>query len=309
MWCPKCKNEYIDGITTCVDCGCDLVAELPEEIDETAPQLIGSVVHEDVGNKFIRFLKFSGVRTCGLIPLGDADGPEEMEAMTDEPSADADAEREGFYIAVSYAEAERARAILNELSADGETDGADLEKLEPALDAQFEEIKEEEANELLSDLRTETSTVYVNKRDKYTDLKFTAYSFIAFSILGYLFVIANAAGIISIFSTFSTAILAIVFTIFLGIGISSFRKAGTIKGLVSEEERVVEKVKEYIEEHFTDEYLASLGDEELSEEEEFLHVTEQLKAEIAEQFPLFNKGYIDQLVDDKYGDFCDRRTS
>lgn len=290
MWCPKCKNEYIDGITTCVDCGCDLVAELPEEIDETAPQLIGSVVHEDVGNKLIRFLKFSGIRTCGLIPLGDADS-------------------EGFYIAVAYAEAERARAILNELSADGETDDADLEKLEPALDAQLEEIKEEEANELLSDLRTETSTVYVNKRDKYTDLKFTAYSFIAFSILGYLFVIANAAGIISIFSTFSTAILAIVFTIFLGIGISSFRKAGTIKGLVSEEERVVEQVKEYIEEHFTDEYLASLGDEELSEEEEFLHVSEQLKAEIAQQFPLFNKGYIDQLVDDKYGDFCDRRTN
>lgn len=289
MWCPKCKNEYIDGITTCVDCGCDLVAELPEEIDETAPQLLGSVVHEDVGNKLIRFLKFSGVRTCGLIPLEDADG-------------------EGFHIAVSFAEAERARAILNELSADGEADGADLEKLEPALDAQLEEIKEEEANELLSDLRTETSTVYVNKRDKYTDLKFTAYSFISFSILGYLFVIANAAGILSIFSTFSTAILAIVFTIFLGIGISSFRKAGTIKGLVSEEERVVEKVKEYIEEHFTDEYLASLGDEELSEEEEFLHVSEQLKAEIAQQFPLFNKGYIEQLVDDKYGEFCDRRT-
>ena len=74
MWCPKCKNEYIDGITTCVDCGCDLVAELPEEIDETAPQLLGSVVHEDVGNKLIRFLKFSGVQTCGLIPLEDADG-------------------------------------------------------------------------------------------------------------------------------------------------------------------------------------------------------------------------------------------
>ena len=38
MWCPKCKNEYIEGVTTCVDCGCELVAELPEEIDEKHPE-------------------------------------------------------------------------------------------------------------------------------------------------------------------------------------------------------------------------------------------------------------------------------
>ncbi len=26
-WCPKCKNEYRDGIEKCVDCGCELVSE------------------------------------------------------------------------------------------------------------------------------------------------------------------------------------------------------------------------------------------------------------------------------------------
>ena len=68
MWCPKCKNEYIDGITTCVDCGCELVRELPKEIDPDEPQIIGSVLEEEMGNKFIRFFKFSGLQTCGLIP-------------------------------------------------------------------------------------------------------------------------------------------------------------------------------------------------------------------------------------------------
>ena len=65
MWCPKCRNEYIDGVSTCVDCGCELVEELPVEIDKDAPQVIGSVTDEAVGSKFIRFFRFSGLQTCG----------------------------------------------------------------------------------------------------------------------------------------------------------------------------------------------------------------------------------------------------
>lgn len=34
MICPKCKSEYIEGITKCADCGVDLVNDLPEEADE-----------------------------------------------------------------------------------------------------------------------------------------------------------------------------------------------------------------------------------------------------------------------------------
>lgn len=31
LWCPKCKNEYKEGITVCADCGCDLVDSLEEQ--------------------------------------------------------------------------------------------------------------------------------------------------------------------------------------------------------------------------------------------------------------------------------------
>ena len=169
----------------------------------------------------------------------------------------------------------------------------------------MEDIQKEEANELLSDLRTEASTVYVNKKDAYSDLKFSGYSFIGFAVLGYLFAGLNLAGVISLFTNFSMIILVVVFTVFLLIGISSFRKASRIKNLVSEEESAVEKVQQYINEHFTDQYLSSLDDDTLSEEENFFHVTEVLKGEVSQQFPLFSKGYIDQLVDEKYGEYCD----
>lgn len=33
-WCPKCKSEYVEGMTRCADCNCDLVEKLvePEKI-------------------------------------------------------------------------------------------------------------------------------------------------------------------------------------------------------------------------------------------------------------------------------------
>lgn len=288
MWCPKCRNEYIDGVSTCVDCGCELVEELPVEIDKDAPQVIGSVTDEAVGNKFIRFFRFSGLQTCGLIPREENDG---------------------FDLVVSYPELERALEIIRGFANLEETDEIDLEKLMPMLDEQMEDIQKEEAKELLSDLRTEASTVYVNKKDAYSDLKFSGYSFIGFAVLGYLFAGLNLAGVISLFTNFSMIILVVVFTVFLLIGISSFRKASRIKNLVSEEESAVEKVQQYINEHFTEDYLSSLDDDTLSEEENFFHVTEVLKAEVSQQFPLFSKGYIDQLVDEKYGEYCDSRES
>lgn len=56
-WCPKCKNEYREGITVCADCGCALVDEdqlrqlqqSDETVEEAGLQHTGEEAEEEAG--------------------------------------------------------------------------------------------------------------------------------------------------------------------------------------------------------------------------------------------------------------------
>ena len=66
-WFPKCKNEYVEGITTCADCGVELVDELPEEIEEFR-EALASGDKTDMEEEFGDIL-FSAVNVARLCKI------------------------------------------------------------------------------------------------------------------------------------------------------------------------------------------------------------------------------------------------
>jgi uncharacterized membrane protein YkvA (DUF1232 family) len=57
-WCPKCKAEFVDGITECSDCKVPLVDELPEEEELFA---LYQTKKESIAKKLVKYLEYSGV--------------------------------------------------------------------------------------------------------------------------------------------------------------------------------------------------------------------------------------------------------
>ena len=59
-WCPKCKNEYREGITVCADCGTPLVDDIVEEI---VKKEVFSTPVEELAERFKAFLEYSNIQS------------------------------------------------------------------------------------------------------------------------------------------------------------------------------------------------------------------------------------------------------
>lgn len=66
-WCPKCKNEYREGITTCSDCNVPLVEDLNEVVSDDK-KLVFTTEHKEKTDDFIKYLAYSGIHSYSVEP-------------------------------------------------------------------------------------------------------------------------------------------------------------------------------------------------------------------------------------------------
>lgn len=169
----------------------------------------------------------------------------------------------------------------------------------PDWDAMDEKERSINAKKEADQLRNAASTVYVKKADKYEDLHSTAVCFTILGILGLIFCILNLTKVLSFYQNpIQLTAMLIVFVIFTAVGISSHFRSKEVKGQISEEENLTEKINQWLEETVTKELLEKFSDPSVSAEANYLQQTERIKEMIQNEFKAGDDSYLDAVIDE-----------
>lgn len=309
-WCPNCKTEYREGITVCADCKVELVPEYKDVILKNATELLVKVdrEHQMFIHKLHDFLDYSKIASVVL------DEEAEMTALYVAPEDYSKAKKcfKAFYSVETELITQRAEeaAFLKGESfedyfgdVEDDPDESENESFIPT-----NETAKETPRAASPDMEEKK---FVSAAAKYEDYRSSGYTFTILGGIGVGVGLLNFMGVISLFGgTFSSAVLLLVFAIFLALGLFSFSKANSFKNAADVENRLIEEVKEWMNQNITNEVLASLTEEgdvvegKRTAELLYLDKVDQLVGMVKTTFPYLHDTLAEQLVEE----FCNQNS-
>lgn len=271
-WCPKCKNEYVKGITVCADCGCELVDSL-EDIGQN-PVCEGPLEEMEQLAAFLTSNHFQGVS----VRPGGQEGVYEVHV------SEGDRKKLSDTAAVFYREMEKRRFM--EETAEQETG--------------------EEAQEALEGAR-EPAGVYEDSGKKAEEFKSGAYTLLGVGVLGLAVLVLLILGVLPIrlnpTSQWMTClVMGALFILFIVMGVQSMQSAKRLSEKGEKEASMKEKLEQYCRDNLQaapiDEAAGVLDSD--ADEMRYFKRTERMKIQLADAFPDLDGGYLDHFVDEIY---------
>lgn len=292
-WCPKCRNEYVEGVTVCADCGCALV-DSPEEYSRAELEQ-GA---QDKMQELVRFLTANGVAGARM---EETELPEETLVTVEEKE---------------LTRAERYKTVfLKEWAKEHP------EEQEEKMEAAPEEMAEAYETELQSGqqegmARTETkglsgSPVYENASQKAESFRSGAWMLIFVGVAGLILLALAIAGFLPVHlagvsGVLSGLVMGALFVVFLISGISSLKTSRQLEGKAKEESDLREELLDWCRTHLSAEQIdASIEELPESEEERYFRRTERIRSLIVRDFMNLDEAYLESFVDEIYTEYFD----
>ena len=286
-WCPKCKNEYREGITVCPDCGETLVSE--EELTDWASVLFGE---QDEMEKLRDFLTYNGI-TKSKIALDDAEQVYEL-------FVDSKDEKQAKTIARVFLEqqeknrkedaAEEEAAVDEFLMPEDETDNVLFEK--------------QTADTINSLNSAQGGLTYMNNGTRAEENRSSAWVLLVVGALGMLVMILGFSGILP-FQVGNPymfyGVMSAVFILFIVMGVVSMRNAKIFEKKAESENSLVDTLLQWSKENLTaekiDEGIQNAADTPV--EALYYKRFEVIRSQMIHQFMNLDQQMLENLIDTK----------
>lgn len=145
------------------------------------------------------------------------------------------------------------------------------------------------------------SGTYVMKSEQYKDYNGTISTFLLLGVAGIIFVILNVLGVLTFLNgVFPNLIMGALFLYFIYVAISTRIKAKQLKSELDEENKLTDKINQWLNNNITEDYLASISNPDLLDELDYINKTETIRDMLVSEFGHINRDYLESLIEDFY---------
>ncbi len=283
-WCPKCKNEYREGITVCPDCGETLVSE--EELTDWTSVLFGE--QEEMA-KLKDFLTYNGIGKS-KITLDDAEQVYEL-------FVDAKEEKQAKTIARVFLEQQEKKRRENAAEEEASVD-------EFLMPGEAETKETVTSGELFRAASTQGGLTYMNSGAKAEENRSSAWVLLVVGILGILVMALGITGVLplNIGNPYMFyGVMSAVFILFIVMGVVSMRNAKLFEKKAESENSLVDTLLKWSGENLTAEEIDTQIENAADTPKEALYYKrfEVIRSQMNHQFMNLDQQMLENLIDTK----------
>lgn len=274
-WCPKCKNEYVEGTKECADCGCALV----ETLIERKAVIFGEKEQMEKLKEFLEYSKISDV----AVKQNEEDDTYELFVREEDET--------------------QARKLVNVFLKEEAKQKAEMEAQEGADKAEADETQEDLNRNVLK-----YTGVYQDSAAKAEDNKSSAYTLLFVGGVGLVVIALCMFGVIDLNLNETSkymvyGVMGALFILFIVMGVVSMRSYKIFAQKAQKEDNLTGEIRKWCLADLTaekvDEQLSG-EDKALADEMKYFKRTEILKKLISEKFLNLDEAYLEHFVDDIY---------